>query len=101
MTMRASVLEELNDYLLYRGYQLGFIQLKDRKLTGDLNLQLHDDQSRANSASTIRRQEPEVTVFFMEHIFSHRHTRDGKKGNMRFRISLDKPTWIWLLEEMK
>lgn len=43
MTMRASVLEELNDYLIYAGYQLGFIQSKDRKLTGDLNLQLHDD----------------------------------------------------------
>ena len=101
MTMRASVLEELNDCLIYSGYQLGFIQLKDRKLTSDLNLQLHDDQSRANFASTIGRQEPDVTVFFMEHIFSHRHTQDGKKGDMRFRISLDKPTWMWLLEEMK
>ena len=101
MTMRGSVLEELNDYLIYSDYHLGFIQLKDRKLTSDLSLQLHDDQSRANFATTIRRQEPEVTVFFLEHIFSHRHTRDGKKGDMRFRISLDKPTWIWLLEEMK
>lgn len=94
MTMRASVLEELNDYLIYSGYQLGFIQLKDKKLTGGLNLQLRDDQSRANFASSIRRQEPDVTVFFMKHIFSHRHTQDGKKGDMRFRISLDKPTWI-------
>ena len=99
--MRASVLEELNDYLIYSGYQLGFVQLKDKELTGDLNLQLHDDQSRANFASTIREQEPDVIVFFMEHIFSHRYTQDGKKGDMRFRISLDKPTRIWLLEEMK
>ena len=101
MIMRASVLEELNDYLIYGGYQLGFIQLKDRNLTGDLNLQLHDDQLRATFASSIRLQEPDVVVFFMENIFSHRHTQDGKKGDMRFRISLDKPTWIWLLEEMK
>ena len=38
MTMRASIPEELNNYLIYSGYQLGFIQLKDRKLTSDLNL---------------------------------------------------------------
>ena len=101
MTMRASVLEELNDYLIYGGYQPGFIQFKDRNLTGDLNLQLHDDQLRATFASSIRLQEPDIVVFFMEHIFLHRHTQDGKKGDMRFRISLDKPTWIWLLEEMK
>ena len=37
----------------------------------------------------------------MEHIISHRHTQDGKKGDVRFRISLDKPTWFWLLAKMK
>lgn len=101
MTMRASVLQELNDYLIYSGYQLSYIQLKDKKLTGDLDLQLHDDGARGTFSSSLKSQEPDVTVFFMEHIFSHRHTQDGRKGDMRFRISLEQPTWIWLLEEMK
>ena len=38
MTMRASILEELKGYLIYSGYQLGFILLMDKKVTGDLNL---------------------------------------------------------------
>ena len=64
VTMRASVLDELSDYLIYGGCQLGFIQLRDRNLTGDLNVQLHDNRSRATFASSIRLQEPDVVVFF-------------------------------------
>ena len=101
MTMRASVLEELNDYLIFSGYQLGYIQLRDGNNTGDLDLQLQNEASRSKFENTMKAENPDVTVFFMAHIFAHRHTPDGKNGDMRFQISLDKPTWLWLLQSMK
>ena len=100
MTMRASVLQELNDYLIYTDYQLGYIQLKDEKLSGNLDLQVRDEQSRSTFATLMKSEDPDVVIFFMSHIFSHRHTQDGKKRDMRFTISLDQATWIWLLESM-
>ena len=101
MTMRASVLEELNDYLIFSGYQLGYIELRGGNITGDLDLQLQNEASRSKFEDTMKAEDPDVAVFFMEHIFAHRHTPDGKNGDMRFRISLDKPTWLWLLQSMK
>ena len=101
MTMRASVLEELNDYLIYSGYQLGYIQLAGGKVAGDLNLQLQTEASRIHFENTMKAENPDVTVFFMQHIFAHRHSADGKNGDMRFTVSLDQPTWLWLLQSMK
>ena len=99
--MRASVLEELNDYLIFGSYRLGYIQSKDGKINGDLDLQLQTEASRSGFEKMIQAEDPDVVVFFMEHIFAHRHTPDGKNGDMRFIISLDQPTWLWLLQCMK
>ena len=101
MTMRASVLQELNDYLIYTDYQLGYIQYKGDKVSGNLDLQVRDEQSRMAFATSMKSEDPDVVIFFMSHIFSHRHTQDGKKGDMRFTISLDQATWVWLLESMR
>ncbi|MCJ1278174.1 hypothetical protein MMC21_005989 [Puttea exsequens] len=101
MTMRASVLQELNDYLIYSGYQLGYIQLREGKITGDLTLQLQNEVARSDFERTIQAENPDVAIFFLEHLFAHRHTPDGKNGDMRFTISLDQPTWLWLLQSTK
>ena len=101
MTMRASVLEELNDYLIFSSYRLGYIQSKDGKITGIFDLRLQTDASRSQFDMNLQAENPDVVVFFMEHIYAHRLTPDGKNGDMRFTISLDQPTWLWLLQSMK
>lgn len=95
------MLEELNEYLIFSGYQFGYIQLRDGKITGDLDLQLQHVASRSEFESNMMVENPDVTVFFMERIFAHRHTPDDQNSDMRFRISLDQPTWLWLLQSMK